>query len=83
MSKLSRYNFIKKYYFNYLVFIKDKDYYLDICKLLNYKLLNINYIVLDKLNIIDKIEVYNNKYFYYYKLNIILNIIKKGNNIWN
>lgn len=67
-----RYEVIKKLYPNYLILlIKNNKYYtFDEDKLIfNYlkrKLNNINYIILDNLDIIVKKEYENNNYLYYY-----------------
>ena len=81
MSKYYRYSFVKNYYPNYLVFIKDKNklitynYDLKIVKLFNYKLLNINYLILDNVDIIKTKEYHNNKYLYYFKICILLDFL--------
>lgn len=85
MSKYYRYNFLKKYYPDYIIFITNKnklityDYDLKIVKLFNYKLLNINYIILDNIDIIKKIDnKIDNKihnYFYYFKITLLIDII--------
>lgn len=81
MSKYYRYKFLKKYYPDYIVFITNKnklityDYDLKIVKLFNYKLLNINYIILDNIDIIKKIDNKINNYFYYFKITLLIDII--------
>ncbi len=85
MSKINRYNFIKKMYPDYLILLVGKNnytsFYLD--KLIySYYLdkvfkLNINYIILDGLDIIKKVEFTNNKYYYYSKLVLIKEVICK------
>lgn len=85
MSKINRYNFIKKMYPDYLILLVSKNnytsFYLD--KLIySYYLdkvfkLNINYIILDGLDIIKKVEFTNNKYYYYSKLVLIKEVICK------
>ena len=85
MSKINRYNFIKKMYPDYLILLVSKNnytsFYLD--KLIySYYLdkvfkLNINYIILDGLDIIKKVEFSNNKYYYYSKLVLIKEVICK------
>lgn len=60
---------------NYISFCLDKliySYYLD--KVFK---LNINYIILDGLDIIKKVEFSNNKYYYYSKLVLIKEVICK------
>ena len=78
-----RYEVIKKLYPNYLILIiKNSKYYtFDEDKLIfNYlkrKLNNINYIILDNLDIIVKKEYENNYYLnYYFKVNLI-NILER------
>lgn len=85
MSKINRYNFIKKMYPDYLILLVSKNnytsFYLD--KLIySYYLdkvfkLNINYIILDGLDIIKKVKFTNNKYYYYSKLVLIKEVICK------
>lgn len=85
MSKINRYNFIKKMYPDYLILLVSKNnytsFYLD--KLIySYYLdkvfkLNINYIILDGLDIIKKVKFSNNKYYYYSKLVLIKEVICK------
>lgn len=85
MSKINRYNFIKKMYPDYLILLVSKNnytsFYLD--KLIySYYLdkvfkLTINYIILDGLDIIKKVEFTNNKYYYYSKLVLIKEVICK------
>ena len=85
MSKINRYNFIKKMYPDYLILLVSKNsytsFYLD--KLIySYYLdkvfkLNINYIILDGLDIIKKVEFTNNKYYYYSKVVLIKEVICK------
>lgn len=78
-----RYNVLKHIYPNYLILIiKNNKYYnFDEDKLIfNYlkrKLNNINYIILDNLDIIVKKEYENNNYLnYYFKINLI-NILER------
>ena len=78
-----RYNVLKHIYQNYLILIiKNSKYYtFDEDKLIfNYlkrKLNNINYIILDNLDIIVKKEYENNYYLnYYFKVNLI-NILER------
>ena len=78
-----RYNVLKHIYPNYLILlIKNNKYYtFDEDKLIfNYlkrKLNNINYIILDNLDIIVKKEYENNKYLNnYFKINLI-NILER------
>ena len=78
-----RYNVLKHIYQNYLILIiKNNKYYtFDEDKLIfNYlkrKLNNINYIILDNLDIIVKKEYENNYYLnYYFKVNLI-NILER------
>ncbi len=85
MSKINRYNFIKKMYPDYLILLVSKNnytsFYLD--KLIySYYLdkvfkLNINYIILDGLDIIKKVKFSNNRYYYYSKLVLIKEVICK------
>lgn len=85
MSKINRYNFIKKMYPDYLILLVNKSnytsFYLD--KLIySYYLdkvfkLNINYIILDGLDIIKKVKFSNNRYYYYSKLVLIKEVICK------
>ena len=84
MSKYNRYSFVKKYYPNYLVFIKYNNILitygidLEIINRFNYKLLNINYIILDNIDIIEKKEYFNNNYFYYFKIIILVLLLEKN-----
>ncbi len=80
----NRYKFLKKLYKNYVIIIKRKEKYysynidLEILKYINSN--NINYIIIENLNIIKKVKYADNtysKYFYFCK---ILYIIKKGIN---
>ena len=87
MSLRNRYSFIKKVYPNtLLIFIKnnkyfciDNDYYIykyfnnDIKQL---RLNNIDYIIIDNLNIIEKSFNKNNYYNKYYKLILIKRFMK-------
>ena len=81
MSRYYRYLFIKKYYPNYIIFIKYKKYIitynndLKIIKLFNYKELNINYMIIDNISIIENKVYSDNKYFYYFKIIILLTFI--------
>ena len=81
MSRYYRYNFLKKYYHDYIIFITNKnklityDYDLKIIKLFDYRLLNINYIILDNIDIIKKIDNNINNYFYYFKIILLIDII--------
>ena len=85
MSKINRYNFIKKMYPDYLILLVNKSSYtsFNLDKLIySYYLdkvfkLNINYIILDGLDIIKKVEFSNNKYYYYSKLILIKEVICK------
>ena len=85
MSKINRYNFIKEMYPDYLILLVSKNSYVsfNIDRLLyNYYLdkvfkLDINYIILDGLDIIKRCEFINNKYYYYSKLVLIKEVICK------
>lgn len=78
-----RYEVIKKLYPNYLILlIKNNKYYtFDEDKLIfNYlkrKLNNINYIILDNLDIIVKKEYENNNYLYYYTKYKLINLLER------
>ena len=78
-----RYNVLKHIYQNYLILIiKNNKYYtfdedILIFNYLKRKLNNINYIILDNLDIIVKKEYENNNYLnYYFKINLI-NILER------
>ena len=78
-----RYNVLKHIYQNYLILlIKNNKYYTFyedklIFNYLKRKLNNINYIILDNLDIIVKKEYENNNYLnYYFKINLI-NILER------
>ena len=84
MSKYKRYLFTKRLYPNYLVFILSKNklitysYDLEISLYLGFNNVfnkNINYIILDNLDL-RKYEFNNNNYFYYFKIILIKKIIK-------
>ena len=85
MSKLNRYLFLKKMYPEYVVFILDKDklitynWDLKIINLLSFSKLvnlNINYMILDGLNLVFKKEYFDNYYFYYFKICLVLEMLK-------
>ena len=83
MSKFKRYLFVKKIYPDYVVFILSKNKLitynrdLDIYNYLKNDLfkLNINYIIVDNLEL-KFYKFKNNNYFYYFKLILILEIIR-------
>ncbi len=83
MSKINRYKFIKKMYPDYLILIVSKknliSFNIDNLIYKYYKdkvfKLNINYIILDGLDIIVKKEFFDNKYFHYSKVIIIKEFI--------
>ena len=85
MSKYYRYTFVKKYYPNYVVFIRsvDKlityDYDLKITELYENELdnLHINHLVLDNVNITEKKEYLDNNYLYYFKICLLLQVVEK------
>ena len=74
----NRYEFIKKIYKEYIIFILKKNkYYIfnndeKICKLFD-----INYIALNNLDIIKKISYNDNKYYEYLIKYILISIVKK------
>ena len=78
MSKYKRFIFCKNLYKDYLILIKKKDKLvsfgedLDIYNLFGIN--NINYLILDGLDI-KLYNVIDNKYNYYYKINLILKIL--------
>lgn len=83
MSKFTRYLFVKKIYPEYVVFINSKERLitygkdLEIVNLIGYKNffdININYIIVNDLDIFIK-EFSNNNYFYYFKIILIKNVI--------
>ena len=85
MSAYKRILFVKKFYPDYVVFIlknREKitfDDDLKIVNLINSKQIinkNINYIILDNTNIIEKRVFMNNNYYYYYKLSLLIDVIK-------
>jgi len=82
------YKFIKNIYKDYIIFIVKKDKYYTfkndelICKCFNVSLdninkYNLNYLVLDNLDIIEIKEYDNNKYYEYLIKNIFINVINK------
>lgn len=84
----NRYEFIKKIYKEYIIFILKKNkYYVfnndeKICKLFNinyYNIdnFNINYIVLNNLDISKKVSYDDNKYYEYLIKYILISIVKK------
>ena len=83
MSKFKRYLFVKRIYPDYVVFILSKNKLitynkdLDIYNYLKNDLfeLNINYIIVDNLEL-KFYNFENNNYFYYFKLILILEIIR-------
>ena len=83
VSKINRYTFIKKLYPDFIVFLMSKKslitffpdniiykWYLD--KIFK---LEINYIIIDDLDIIKKQEYKDNKYKYYFKLCFVKEIL--------
>lgn len=78
-----RYEVIKKLYPNYLILLVKNNKYITfnedklIYNYLNKKLININYIILDNLEIIDKKEYENNNYMYYYLKVKLINAIER------
>lgn len=85
----NRYREIKNIYKDYLIFIKrengdyklfDKDKqifdYLNLKKINFLKIYEINYLILDNLDIIEKYEYENNKYYEYYIKVLLINTIK-------
>lgn len=88
----NRYEFIKKLYKEYIIFIiKKNKYYVfnndkKICEIYNinyYNIdkFNINYLVLNNLDIIKLVKYDNNKYYEYLIKSILINIIIKNKNI--
>lgn len=84
----NRYEFVKKLYKDYIIFIvkKDKYYTLDndnlICKNYNININNINkynlnYLILDNLDIVKIKEYDNNLYYEYLIKSIFIDLIKK------
>ena len=81
MSKYNRYLFCKRLYNNYLILIVDKDKLisfdrdLEILELYGIEEIkkNINYLIIDNLNI--TLYKNNNNYFYYFKICLIKEII--------
>ena len=84
----NRYDFIKNIYKDYIIFIVKKDKYYTfkndelICKYFNINLNNIdkynlNYLVLDHLDIIEIKEYDNNKYYEYLIKSIFIDVINK------
>ena len=92
MSKYNRYLFIKRLYPDYVIFLVNKDKLitynkdLEIVKVIgitNFFKQEINYLIIDNLEIKEKKEYTKNNYFYYFKLILLLEIIsyiKKLNN---
>ena len=90
----NRYNELKNLYKDYLIFIKKKDKYklfsidkdiydyLKIKKPSHLKSYNINYIILDNLDLLEKHEFEYNRYDEYYIKVILINAIKKGFGLW-
>ena len=85
----NRYEFIKKIYKDYIIFIvkKDKYYTLDNDKLIcnyydinikNINKFNINYLVLDNLDIVEIKEYNDNSYYEYLIKSIIINTLHKN-----
>ena len=85
----NRYREIKNIYNDYIIFIKrkNKDYklysidkkifeYLNLKKINFLKIYEINYLILDNLDIIEKYEYENNKYYEYYIKVLLINTIK-------
>ena len=84
MSKLNRYLFLKKMYPEYVIFILEKDklitynWDLKILNILSFDGLiniNVNYIILDGLDIVFRKEYFDNSYFYYFKICLLREII--------
>ena len=84
MSKINRYKFIKKMYPDYLILLLKNNtlssFEVDnlIYKYYHNKVfkLNINYIILDNLDIVKLVKYDNNKYYYYSKLVILKELIR-------
>ena len=83
----NRYDFIKNIYKDYIIFIVKKDKYYTfkndelICKCFNVSFNNIskynlNYLVLDNLDIVEIKEYDNNKYYEYLIKSILIKIIE-------
>ena len=83
----TRYNFIKNIYNDYIIiYIKNNNYYIydyEFLFILKGKLINklnknhINYLIIDNMNIINKITFNDNKYNYYNIRFMIYKIITK------
>lgn len=84
----NRYEFIKKIYKDYIIFVVKKDKYYTlkndelICKcyginLFNINKYNLNYLVLDNLDIIEIENYDDNKYYDYLIKSILIEVIKK------
>jgi len=74
--------FVKTFYPDYIVFIKHRDklitydYDLKIIKNIgSNNILNVNYLILDNVNITEKKEFNDNNYYYYYNVGLLLEII--------
>ncbi len=83
MSKYNRYIFCKRIYSDYLILIKDKDKVIsfdedleiiNLYGLRNILNMNINYCILNGLDI-ELNNNYDNDYFYYFKINLLKEII--------
>lgn len=85
----NRYREIKNIYNDYIIFIKrkNKDYklynidkkifeYLNLKKINFLKTYEINYLILDNLDIVEKYEYENNRYYEYYIKVLLTNTIK-------
>lgn len=86
MSRYNRYLFLKRLYKDYIILIRFKNklisYDIDLLLFKEYgfdkiKQYNINYIVLNNLEIDELGNYDNNKYLYYYKKILIFEIIRK------
>ena len=85
MSIYKRYEFFKRFYPNYLIFIMnnknnlitfDKD--LSIVKIVGLDKIfigNINYIIVNNLDILKKEKYLENDYFYYFKIDLLVEVI--------
>lgn len=77
-----KFNLMKELYPSYIIYIKQKNKYYtndidkNIIEYFDDNLKNINYIVLDNLDIVEKVNFYNNTYDTLYIKTIIINIIK-------
>ncbi len=86
MSIYNRYEFLKKYYPDYLIFVmnnKNKlvtfNRDLEIVKTVgmdNVFVGDINYIIMDNLDIVKKKKYLSNNYFYYFKIELVYEILR-------